>query len=130
MNVILTSELLQRLCLLGQESTTTTPAGSGPWNAVVMIFVILIGLFLLIILPNRSREKQAKKLLDSLKVNDKVLTTGGIIGEVYSIKRDEGEVVLRVDDNVKIRFAISAIYFVFNKEAAEQASKETKNKKS
>lgn len=95
-----------------------------------MIFVILIGLFLLIILPNRSREKQAKKLLDSLKVNDKVLTTGGIIGEVYSIKRDEGEVVLRVDDNVKIRFAISAIYFVFNKEAAEQASKETKNKKS
>ena len=125
MNVVL-SNALTELASLFCDAAPEAPAGSGPFQVVIMVFLVLIALFFLIILPSKSRDKQTRKLLDSIKINDKVLTTGGIIGTVCSIDRQGGEIVLRVDDsnNVKIHFAISSVYFVFNKEAAEKDDKD------
>lgn len=116
---------LSTLAPFAADAAPTAPAGSGPFSFVLMTFVFLVAMYFIIVLPRRSQEKQAKRLLDALKVNDKVMTTSGMIGTVHSIDREGGEVVLKVDDsnNVKIRFAISAIYFVFNKEAAKDAAK-------
>ncbi|MBQ9873459.1 MAG: preprotein translocase subunit YajC [Thermoguttaceae bacterium] len=114
--------------LFAQEGAPNpAPAGSGAFGAVMMIFVFLIAMWLLFVLPSKSRDKQAKKLIDSIKINDKVLTYGGVIGEVYSIDKDQGEITLRVDDanNVKIRFALSSVYFVYNKDAAKEAAKKS-----
>lgn len=105
------------------------PAGSGPFAAVMMIFVMLLVMWFLIVLPKKSQDKRAQMLLDSIKINDKVMTTAGIIGTVTSLDKDGGEIVLRVDDSTgtKIRFSIGAVCFVFNKEAAKEA-KEAKDK--
>ena len=115
--------------IFAQENAA--PAGSGAFGAVMMIFVFLIAMFFLFVLPSKSRDKQAQKLIDSIKINDKVLTYGGVIGEVYSINKEQGEIVLRVDDanNVKMRFALSSVYFVYNKEAAKEAEKAEKAEK-
>lgn len=127
MNVALTQAFLAPLFAQAEPAPAS---GSGPFTLVMMIFVFLIALYFIFILPTKSRDKQMNKMLDSLKVNDKVLTTSGIIGVVCSIDREGGEIVLRVDDsaNVKIHFAISSIYFVFNKETAKKTDKD-KNKK-
>ena len=108
------------------------PPGSSPWLTVVFIFGMLGFLYVVFILPKKSQEKQMNKLIDSIKINDRVLTMSGIIGTVYSIDKQGGEIVLRVDEsnNVKMRFALSSIYFVYNKEAAKEAkeAKEAKDK--
>ena len=108
-------------------SGSDSPAGAGPWNFVVLAFIMLL-VFWLMALPGRKRDKEARKMIDSLKINDRVLTTSGIIGTIYSVDKEAGEVVLRVDDAVKIKFTINAIYFVYNKEAAENADKNKNNK--
>ncbi|MBQ1864026.1 MAG: preprotein translocase subunit YajC [Thermoguttaceae bacterium] len=115
--------------LFGQEAPSA-PAGSGGFSLVMMIFVFLIAVFFLFILPGKSRDKQTKKLLDSIKPNDRVLTYGGVIGVVVNVDREQGEIVLRVDDNanVKMRFALSSVYYVYNKEAAKEAAKENAKK--
>ena len=109
----------------------TAPAGGGAFQLVVMVFLVLLALFFIFILPAKSRDKQTRKLLDSLKINDKVLTMGGIIGVVCSIDQKGGEIVLRVDDsnNVKIRFALSSVYYVFNKDADKKEQKDKSAKK-
>ena len=111
-------------------ASTQAPAGSGPFTVVMMTFVLLIVMWFLIVLPKKSQDKQVQKLIDSIKINDKVMTTAGIIGTVTSLDKDGGEVVLRVDDatGTKIRFAIGAICFVFNKEAAKEAKEAAKDK--
>ncbi len=119
--------------LFAQETAPAEAAqnpGGGPFSLVMMVFFVLIALYLLFILPAKSRDKQAQKLIDSIKINDKVLTTSGIIGTVYSMDKQAGEIVLRVDEsnNVKMRFAISSIYFVYNKEAAEKNKDDAKDK--
>ncbi len=115
--------VLSTLSTLSPLLANDAPAGSGPFTVVMMAFVMLIVMFVLIVLPKRSQDKQARKLIDSLKINDRVMTTAGIIGTISSIDKEGGEVVLRVDDSTKIRFAIGAIYFVYNKDAAKDGTK-------
>jgi preprotein translocase subunit YajC len=121
---------LPTLAALLADAPAPTPAGSGPFAVVMTTFVMLIVLWFLIVLPKKSQDKQAQKLLDSIKINDKVMTTAGIIGTVSSIDRDGGEIVLRVDETsgTKIRFALGAVCFVFNKEAAKEAKEAAKDK--
>ena len=114
------------------DAPTSAPssAGSGPFSFVMMTFAMLIVMWLLFVLPKRSQDKKAQALIDSIKINDKVMTTAGIIGTVTSIDKEGGEIVLRVDDatGAKIRFSLGAIYFVFNKEAAKEAKEAAKDK--
>ena len=121
---------LPSLASLLADAPAPAPTGSGPFTVVMMTFVMLIVLWFLIVLPKKSQDKKAQALIDSIKINDKVMTTAGIIGTVVSIDKDGGEIVLRVDEasGTKIRFALGAICFVFNKEAAKEAKEAAKDK--
>lgn len=121
---------LPTLASLLADAPAPAPAGSGPFAVVMMTFVLLIVMWFLIVLPKKSQDKQAQKLIDSIKINDKVMTTAGIIGTVASLDKEGGEIVLRVDDSTgtKIRFALGAVCFVFNKEAAKEAKEAAKDK--
>lgn len=80
----------------------------GLWFWPIMITLLLF----MILNPFRPREdKKLKKLIDSLKRNDRVVTVGGIYGIVANIKPDADEVVLKIDEDkdVKITVTKSAI---------------------
>lgn len=70
--------------------------------------ILVFGIFwFLIIAPARKRQKQLQATVDALKKGDKVVTNGGLYGEVVST---EGvAVVLKIADDVKVRVAKSAI---------------------
>jgi preprotein translocase subunit YajC len=46
-------------------------------------------------------------MVDSLKRNDEIITSGGVHGTIVNIK--EKTVVVRIDDNVKIEIDRSAV---------------------
>lgn len=50
--------------------------------AILVIFVVLI------IVPQRKRDKKIKDMLSNIKVGDNIKTIGGIYGKVLSIKED------------------------------------------
>ena len=70
------------------------------------IFVFAIFYFLLIA-PMRKRQKALQAMIAALKKGDKVVTNGGLYGEVAAVHDDV--VILKVADNVKLRVAKSAI---------------------
>ncbi|HZF09580.1 MAG TPA: preprotein translocase subunit YajC [Thermoanaerobaculia bacterium] len=73
---------------------------------VPMVAIFAIFYFLLVV-PMRKRQKNLQSLIDNVKKGDRVVTTGGLYGEVVAI--DTAVVVLKVADNVKLRVAKSAI---------------------
>ncbi|HSL82256.1 MAG TPA: preprotein translocase subunit YajC [Thermoanaerobaculia bacterium] len=83
----------------------------GGWMAVlaqlapfILIFIIF---WLLLIRPARQRQRAHQKMLDELKRGDRVVTNGGLHGEVAGI---EGPLVfLKIADNVKVRVSKSAV---------------------
>lgn len=72
-----------------------------PW---VLMFVIF---YVVLILPMRKRQKALQELVANLKKGDRVITTGGIYGEVAAA--DGATLVLKIADNVKVKVARSAI---------------------
>ena len=61
----------------------------GPGIALLVQFVLIIGImYFLFILPQRREQKRHRELLASLRPGDEVVTVGGLIGEIISIKED------------------------------------------
>lgn len=74
----------------------------------IIYIVLLFGLlYFLMIRPQQQRQKKHQDMLRSIKVNDKVVTAGGIYGTVVKVKEDS--FVLRIADNVRVEVLKSAI---------------------
>ncbi len=82
-------------------------AGGSPWLQLIP-FVLVLGIFyFIILLPMRKKQQKVQQFLDGLKVGDKVITTGGIYGQVTRIA---GETVqLQVADKVRIEVSKAAV---------------------
>jgi preprotein translocase subunit YajC len=74
----------------------------------------------------KRQEQERKTLLSALKKNDKVVTSGGIIGIVASVKEKEDEVMLKVDEssNVRLRVTRSSIVRIVGGDEAAKEQKE------
>jgi preprotein translocase subunit YajC len=70
--------------------------------------LVIFGIFYWILFaPMRKRQKALAAVIENLKKGDKVLTTGGLYGEVAAV--DANVIHLRIADNVKVKVAKSAI---------------------
>jgi len=74
---------------------------------LVPFILIAVIFYFLLIRPQSKQMKETQKMLDALKPGDKILTRGGMIGTISSIR--EKEVDVEVAKNVKISFARTAI---------------------
>src|SRR6266700_3241375 len=84
-----------------------SPDGGSPWVQLVP-FALVLGIFYFIILmPMKRKQQKVQTFLDSLKVNDRVITTGGIYGQIMKI--DDQKVQLQIADKVRIEVARTAI---------------------
>jgi preprotein translocase subunit YajC len=84
-------------------------AAEGPSLLVQLIpFVLILAIFyFLILLPMRRRQRKIEEFQRSLKVGDRVVTTGGIYGVIT--KLNDRSVQLQVADKVRIEVARAAI---------------------
>lgn len=56
----------------------------------ILPMVLIFGLmYLMLILPQKKKEKKTKELLNSLQVGWNVTTIGGLVGKIVNIKDDE-----------------------------------------
>lgn len=81
------------LRLLVETPTTTNTDTTGGMLSILLTTILPIALmvvifYFLLIRPEKKRSKKMKEMLDNLQVADEVVTTGGIIGRVLSVKED------------------------------------------
>ena len=77
------------------------------WSGIFMIILIFVVFWLFFIRPQNKRAKEQQKFRENLQKGDKVVTIGGIHGQVEEVR--EHTVVISVDHNTKIEFEKSAI---------------------
>ncbi|NLY10597.1 MAG: preprotein translocase subunit YajC [Firmicutes bacterium] len=83
------------------------PATAG-WLSLLVSFGIMFLVFYFFLLrPQQQQEKKRQEMLGSLKKGNKVVTLGGIHGEITAIKDDV--VTLKVAENVEIKITRSGI---------------------
>jgi preprotein translocase subunit YajC len=86
---------------------------------LIFLGLMLVFMYFILFRGPKKREQEHRKMIQSLKKNDKVRTIGGIIGVIVDVKDDE--ITLKVDEstNTKIKVLPSAI----GKNLADEKSK-------
>ena len=92
------------------------PGAGGPGTLMtifpfILIFIIM---YFMLIRPQQKKTKEHQELLNKLKKNDEVMTSGGIYGKVVDLK--ETVVTIEVAPNVRIRVARAQIAAVISAE--------------
>ena len=97
--------------IIGQAAAPAKSENStaGFLTMLIPFALMFVLLYFLIIRPQKKKEQQRIQMIQNAKVNDYVLTSGGIYGSIVSVK--DNEVTLRIDDanGTKIKLAKSAI---------------------
>ena len=90
-----------------------------PIVSLIPIFLVFGIFYFLLLAPMRKRQKQHQALLGALKRGDKVVTNGGLLGEIAAV--EDKVVHLKLADNVRVRVAKTAIAGLEGDPAAEEA---------
>jgi preprotein translocase subunit YajC len=85
------------------------PPGSGvnPLVQLVPILLVFAIFYFIILLPTKRKQKKLEEFLDSLKVGDRVVTTGGIYGSVTKV--NDKSVQLQIANNVRVEVSRNAV---------------------
>ena len=114
----------------GASGTGATGATGGMpiWTTLIMFGLIIVVFYFLMIRPQNKKQKETKKMLESLRKGDRVSTIGGMRGTVISVKEDV--VLVRVDEksDTKIEFSKSAIAQVIERKDEPEEAKELSKK--
>jgi len=92
-------------CVPGGEE----PEGGGTSTIYLIVFLVLIFAFFYFVMirPQRKKQKEHQQMTEQLKRGDRVVTIGGIYGQIESISEDS--VVIKVESGMTIRMARNSI---------------------
>jgi preprotein translocase subunit YajC len=74
---------------------------------IIFLVVIFVMFYFFMIRPQRKRQKEHEDLVSQLRGGDRVITAGGIYGQVESVSEDS--VVLKVESGATMRVAKGSI---------------------
>jgi preprotein translocase subunit YajC len=90
-------------------TATTASGGWGSTLGLILPMVAMFGLmYLLMIRPQKKKEKKLREQINAMVVGDRAVTIGGVVGKIVNIKDDEVTISTSVA-NTLITFKKSAI---------------------
>ena len=67
----------------------TTSAGGGMGSMIIMMVAVVAVMYFLMIRPENKKKKEAEQMRSAVKVGDKIITIGGVVGVVCAVKDDK-----------------------------------------
>jgi len=81
--------------------------GSALISSLVPMLLIIGVFYVLLIRPQQARQRKLQQTISELKAGDKIITTGGVIGTITSVK--ETSLVIRSADKTILEVLRSAV---------------------
>jgi preprotein translocase subunit YajC len=76
-------------------------------SAYIFVLALLALVWFMLIRPQRRRQQEAQRLVESIGVGKEIVTAGGLYGTVTAIEDDE--VRVEIADGVEVRVAKRAV---------------------
>jgi preprotein translocase subunit YajC len=83
-----------------------TGSGGGIFGQLSPIFLFLplmLIFYFMIIRPQQKQRKEQQEMLDNLKEGDRVVTRGGLTGQIDKVEKERGTIRIEVGTGVKLR---------------------------
>ncbi|HDQ26090.1 MAG TPA: preprotein translocase subunit YajC [bacterium] len=90
--------------LYAAEGVPAGAAAEGPsmLGGILPLIIIFALFYIMFIVPSRKEQKKHKEMLGSLKVGDKVVTNGGIVGIIDKINETDDVMRIKSAENTVI----------------------------
>ena len=88
------------------------------FGSMIPMIIVMAVLIYFMWRGQKKEQKRRQEMIDGVKVGDKVVTIGGIYGEVVTVK--EQTFIVKIADNTKVELMKSAVSSV---PAGEEAKK-------
>ena len=82
--------------------------GGSSWMNILMIVLIFVVFWLFLIRPQTKRQKEIQKFQNSLEKGTRVVTSGGLMGTVQSVKEDH--VVVEIAKGIEVKVAKNMVF--------------------
>lgn len=82
------------------------------YSGLIMILIMFVAMWFILIRPAKKRQQETQNMQSNLQRGDKVITIGGLHGEVDSI--EDTTITLKIADNVRVKFDRQAIGRIVN----------------
>jgi preprotein translocase subunit YajC len=80
---------------------------AGVISQMVPLALVMGIIYVLILMPMQRKQKKVQEFQEALKVGDKIVTTGGIYGQITKV--NDKSVQLQIADKVRIEIARAAV---------------------
>lgn len=93
--------------ILLQAQTNQQPNGN-PWSFWIMMGLIFVVFYFFMIRPQRKKQKELQKQREAMQKGTKVVTAGGIFGEIKEVQ--ETTFLITVSKDVTIKVSKDSVY--------------------
>ena len=93
------------------------PPGAG-MTQVLFLGLMFAAMYFLMIAPQRKKQKEHEKMLKAIGPGDEIVTAGGVLGQVVSVKEDR--LVVRIAENTRVELGRSFVSTVAKKADGEK----------
>ncbi|WP_084284697.1 preprotein translocase subunit YajC [Clostridium lundense] len=111
---------------------TLTIAAANPQGGALSLFLpfvlMLLFFYIIVYIPENKRKKKYKGMLESLKVNDEIITKGGILGKVINI-HDTFIILETGPSRARIKLDKNGVLSILNPSTVEENEEKKETKK-
>ena len=101
---------------------TTGQEGASQWSFWIMMILIFVVFYFFMIRPQTKKQKELQAQRDALKKGDKVVTAGGIYGEIKEVK--ENAVFITIAKDIVIKVDKQSVFVAAEDAQAAQEKKD------
>ena len=103
---------MEVISILLQAQPGTGGGGGGNWSMLMMIVLFFIIMYFFMLRPQQKKQKEIQKMRESLKVGDRVVTSGGIYGKIKEV--EDTAFIIEIAEGVKVKVDKASIFAATN----------------
>ena len=110
------------------EVAATPAAPENSFTSFIPLVLIFAIFYFLIVRPQSKKMKEHQALINNLKIGNKVITSGGIVGVVKDLFPQDNQVEVEIAEGVRVKILKNYVSDLVNSEA-KAVKKDKKDKK-
>jgi len=102
-----------------------TGQGAGGFTSLIPIILMFVIFYFLLIRPQQKKSKEHREMINRLKKGDRIITSGGLHGQITAV--DDTTMTVEIADRVRVKVARGNVAQVVQATSGTQETKKKKN---
>jgi preprotein translocase subunit YajC len=86
--------------------------GGNSWTMLLFIVAMFVIMYFFMIRPQQKKQKEVQKMRESLKVGDRVVTSGGMYGKIKEV--EDTAFIIEIAEGVRVKVDKASIFAASN----------------